>query len=193
MQVSLSVQVLPEPALQVPALQTSLRVHLLPSSQALVLASNLHPMAAAQLSVVHALLSLHTGADPPTQPPPEQVSPVVQRLLSLHGELLLTVLQPPAGSQLSVVHSLPSSQPTVTGPAQLPPLQMSPDVQALLSLHTALLLALTQAPVAGLQLSLVHGLLSVQVFLAPGVQLLLAHRSGAVQASLSEHPAVFPT
>ena len=192
-QLSLSLQSWGVPGVQAPLLQLSLAVHLLPSSHGLVLASNLQPTAAAQLSVVQALLSLQTGAAPPTQLPPAQVSEVVHKLLSLQGELLLTSLQPVAGSQLSDVHSLPSSQLTAMGAVQPPPLQMSPLVQALLSLQIALLLALLQAPVAMLQLSVVHGLPSEHVFLAPDAHLPAAQTSGAVHASLSEHPLVLLT
>ena len=69
--------------------------------------------------------------------------------------------QPPAVSQLSAVHALPSSQLGAGPPAQAPPLQVSAVVQALLSLHEAVLLVCTQ-PEAGLQLSSVHTLLSLQ-------------------------------
>ena len=63
---------------------------------------------AAQLSVVHALLSLHAkGA--PTQVLFEQTSPVVQPLPSSHAALLLTREQAPA-VHVSSVQGLPSPQ-----------------------------------------------------------------------------------
>ena len=75
-----------------------------------------------------------------------------------------TWLQPPAVSQLSAVHALPSSQSGGGPPLHDPPLQVSLVVQALPSVHGALLLAYAQ-PVAGLQASSVQGLPSVQAAL----------------------------
>ena len=70
-------------------------------------------------------------------------------------------MQPEDGSQVSVVQTLLSLQ--ITGPPglQRPPPQVSPVVQAFPSLHGAVLFVWTQ-PVAGSQLSSVHGLLSLQ-------------------------------
>src|SRR5262249_31445678 len=72
---------------------------------------------------------------PPTQAPaPLQVSLVVHALPSLQAPVLFRCLQPVAGSQESVVQALPSLQ--LTGvPPQAPFAQMSPLVQALLSLQ----------------------------------------------------------
>src|SRR5512140_338424 len=64
---------------QTPFWQTSLTVHGLPSSHALVLFVKTQPVTGSQVSVVQTLLSLHTTGVPLHVPPP-QVSPVVQAL-----------------------------------------------------------------------------------------------------------------
>jgi hypothetical protein len=82
-------------------------------------------------------------------------------LLSLHGLVLFVCTQPVDGLQVSVVQTLLLLQLGGGPPTHWPPLHASPVVQALLSLHGALLLVKTQ-PVAGLQVSLVQTLLSLQ-------------------------------
>ena len=76
-------------------------------------------------------------------------------------------MQPVAGLQLSVVHTLLSLHIVAAPETHTPPPQTSPVVQALPSLHALELLAKTQAPVAGLQLSVVHTLLSLQTTAPP--------------------------
>ena len=66
-------------------------------------------MAGSQLSVVHALLSLHTVAAPERHVPNAHTSPVVHALPSSQAFVLLAKTQPVAGLQLSVVQPLPSS------------------------------------------------------------------------------------
>jgi hypothetical protein len=79
--------------------------------------------------------------------------------------VLFAWAQPVAGSQLSVVHTLASSQ--LTGePAHVPLTQTSPVVQAFASEHAAVLLVCTHPP-TGSQLSVVQGLLSLQFAAAP--------------------------
>jgi hypothetical protein len=114
---------------------------------------------------------------------------VVHASPSLHGAVLLVVTHPDAGLQLSSVQTLPSLQLSGGPPAQAPPLQASFVVQALPSLHGALLFTNTQ-PLAGLQLSSVHVLLSLQVTAGPGTQAPPLHVSLAVQAFPSLHEAV---
>jgi glyoxylate utilization-related uncharacterized protein len=97
------------PPTHTPAEQVSLVVQVLPSLQGAVLLVKTHPVAGAQVSSVHGLLSLHTSAAPPTQTPAEQVSLVVQALPSLHGAVLLVKTHPVAGLQASSVHTLKSS------------------------------------------------------------------------------------
>src|SRR2546422_6572961 len=137
------------------------------------------PLAGLQLSVVHTLWSSQLGGGPPTHVPPLQVSFVVQALPSLHGAVLFGWMQAPplhtssvqtlpslahgavlfvwtqpvAGLQLSVVQTFPSSQLGAGPPTHVPPLQVSFVVQALPSLHGAVLCVCVQ-PVPGWPLSL---------------------------------------
>jgi hypothetical protein len=135
---------------------------------------------------VQGLLSLHTIAVP-AQTPPLQVSLVVHALPSSHEAVLLAWTQPVAGSQLSSVHGLLSSQFNAPVPGwQLPPAQTSPVVQKLPSSHAAVLFAKTQ-PVAGLHVSVVQTLLSLQTTVVPGWQTPPAQLSPVVQALLSVH------
>ena len=128
---------------------------------------------------------------PDVQTPPLQTSPMVHGLPSSQEMILLLCVQPATGSQASVVQTLPSSQSTVgttTLPLQTPAPQTSPVVQALPSLHARLLTANTQ-PVPGLQLSVVHKLLSLQVIPVPA-HALAAQMSPLVQALPSSQIAV---
>jgi len=88
---------------------------------------------------VHTLPSSQLGAAPGTHTPPEQTSPTVQALPSLHGAVLLVWVQPKAGLQASFVHTLPSSQLGGAPPTHTPPAQVSLVVQALPSLQTVVL------------------------------------------------------
>jgi hypothetical protein len=101
-----------------------------------------------QESSVQPLPSSQLGGGPPTHIPPEQTSPVVQALPSLHGAALFVNTQTPLGQELSV-HGLKSShwllwlhsmQPGMGVPAQIPPEHTSPLVQAWPSLHKLVLL-----------------------------------------------------
>jgi len=134
------------PPTQLPPLQVSLVVQALPSSHGSVLSVCVQPVAGLQLSVVHTLPSSQFRAAPPTQTPPLQVSLVVQALPSLHDTVLFVCVQPVAGLQPSVVHTLPSSQFGAAPPTQTPPLQVSLVVQALPSLHGAVLFECVQTP-----------------------------------------------
>jgi hypothetical protein len=164
-------------------------VHAFPSLHAAVLFVNTQPVAGLHVSVVHALLSLQTTAAPAWQTPPPHVSPAVQALPSLHAAVLFVNTQPVAGLQLSVVHGLLSLHTTAVPALQTPPPHVSPAVQALPSLHAAVLFVKTQ-PVAGLQLSVVHGLLSLHTTAVPGLHRPPPHVSPAVQALPSLHAAV---
>jgi hypothetical protein len=139
-----------------------------------------------QESSVQGLLSLQLGAGPPLHVPPPHVSFVVQALPSLHGLVLLTWTQPPgtpkaAGLQESFVQGLLSSQLSGAPPLQVPPPHVSFVVQAFPSLQGAVLFAFTQ-PVAGLQESSVHELLSLQLGAGPPLQVPPPHVSFVVQA-----------
>jgi hypothetical protein len=144
---------------QAPPLQVSPTVQKAPSSHGAVLAVCVQPLAGAQPSVVHGLPSLQLGAEPPTQLPPLQVSPVVQAFPSSQGAVLGVCTHPLAGLQLSFVHTLPSLQLGAGPPPQLPPLQVSLVVQAFPSLQGALFGTWVQ-PVAGAHPSVVQPLAS---------------------------------
>ena len=173
---------------QTPFLHASPTVQLLLSEQVAVLFACRQPLAGSQESVVHGLPSSQARVLPGWQAPAAQASPVVQTEPSEHGKLLLPCAQPPVGSQLSAVQGLPSSQGIWVPGAHAPPAQLSPEVHALLSVHGALLLTVTQ-PLPGLQLSSVHRLPSSHVWAAPDVQAPPAHTSPTVQALPSVHGA----
>ena len=148
---------------------------------------NLHPVDRSHVSVVQALLSLHSFPEPAKQIPPEHVSPVVQALPSLQVNVLFALTQPVEVLHESFVQALPSSQVKVAPAAQLPPEQTSGVVHALLSLH-ALELFVNLHPVVASQLSLVHALLSPHALTEPAWQLPPLHASLSVQALPSLHP-----
>jgi len=75
----------------------------------------------------------------PAQTPPPHTSLLVQATPSSHDEVLLAFWQPEAGTQVSVVHTLPSLQLGAAPPTQVPPAQVSLVVQALPSVHGAVL------------------------------------------------------
>ena len=155
--------------------QNSVPLHLLPSSWLAQSASTAH----AQVFV------------PAVQVPAVHVSPVVHGLPSSQLSALLACTQPVLLLQVSVVQVLLSLQNVAaltSVPAQLPALQASLLVHALLSLQLRLLLVKTQ-PLPGAQLSVVHKLLSVQVMPVPA-QALLLQRSLLVQALPSSQTAV---
>jgi hypothetical protein len=119
-----------------------------------------------------------------------QVSPTVHAFPSLQGAVLLSLTQPEVGLQPSSVHGLLSLQLSAPVPGwQLPPLQASPVVQALPSLHGAVLLV-KMHPDVGLQVSSVHGLLSLHTNDVPGLQIPPPQVSPVVQAFPSLHGAV---
>jgi hypothetical protein len=163
----LSLQLVAGPPWHVPPPQVSPVVHALPSSHGAVLFVATQPLAGSHESSVQGLPSSQTTAVPGWHDPPPQASPVVHALPSSHGLVLLVKTQPDAGLQVSVVQALLSLQTTGTPGRQAPPPQVSPVVQALPSLHGLVLLVKTQ-PVAGLQVSVVHALLSLQTVAAPG-------------------------
>jgi hypothetical protein len=68
------------------------------------------PVAGLHESVVQTLPSSQLVADPLTQAPPAQVSPVVQAFPSSQDAVLLVWEQPVAWSHASLVQGFPSSQ-----------------------------------------------------------------------------------
>lgn len=79
----LSLQTFGVPGLHEPPAHASFRVHALPSLHEAVLFVNTQPLDGLHESLVHAFPSLQLSAPLPTHCPPEQVSVVVQALLSL--------------------------------------------------------------------------------------------------------------
>ena len=135
---------------------------------------------------MHGLPSLQASALLPPQTPLAQMSPVVHALSSLHGSLLSLVTQPVLALQLSSVHKLPSLHALALPGMQAPPSQASFSVQTLPSLQVPVLATKVQ-PCWASQLSVVHGLPSLQVGPLPGTQAPDLHMSPMVQALLSSH------
>jgi hypothetical protein len=115
-QALLSLQFTSWPGLQLPPTHTSPLVQALLSEQGAVLFENTHPVLGLQALSVHGLLSLQVIGAPGWQTPAAHTSPEVHALPSLQGFVLLMLVQPVAGSQLSSVQGLPSSQ---VGPTPL--------------------------------------------------------------------------
>ena len=157
-----SSQPLAAPGLQVPPAQTSPLVQALPSVQVAVLELDLQlPLVGSQASSVHGLPSLQSVALPALHAPPPQTSPAVQALPSSQPATLGVWPQSPLLlSQASAVHGLPSLQALVAPALQVPPLHRSLTVQALPSLHAAVLAGKAHLPLT--QESSVHGLASPQ-------------------------------
>ena len=166
MQPLASLQSRGDPLTQAPPLQVSAVVQAFPSLHADALFVWTQPVPGLQESSVHPLLSLQSGAGPPTHAPPLQVSETVHALPSLHTAVLFVWTQPVTGLQESSVQPLASLQLRTGPPAQAPPLHASPVVHALPSLHAAALFVWTQ-PVAGLQESSVQPLASSQSSCGP--------------------------
>jgi hypothetical protein len=118
----------------------------------------------------------------------------VQAFPSSQTAALFVWTQPLAGAHESFVHTLLSLQLNVPTPGwQLPPLHVSPTVQAFPSSHAAVLFAWTH-PTAASHESVVQALLSSQSGApAPGWQLPPAHASPTVQALPSSHVAALLT
>ena len=89
------------------------------------------PVAGLQESLVHGLPSSQLAATPGTQVPPAQASPMVHALPSVQASVVWACTQPAAGSHVSAVHGLPSSQFAPEPAMHAPFTQLSPNVQAL--------------------------------------------------------------
>ncbi len=148
-----------------PPLHTSANVQALPSLQDAVFGVKVHPVAGLHPSSVQPLPSLQTRGKPGLHTPPPQVSPVVQRLPSSHGAVLLLRLQVPSPLHASFVQTLPSSQEYGV-PAQLPPEQVSAVVHGSPSSHAPERGVWVQPP-APSQASAVHGFPSSQEYGTP--------------------------
>src|SRR5262249_53686900 len=175
-------------------------------------------LVSSQLSLVQAFPSSQLRGTPPEHDPPWHASLTVQNWPSSHpapsasagwGQvpaehppavpgvpssaplpLRLVKTQPGAGSQVSVVHSLPSLHVRGAPGWQVPaPSQVSFSVQALLSLHAVPAPAgvCGWQPPVGSHGSSVQGLLSLQLRGAPGTHVPLAHRWLPLHPFPSEH------
>src|SRR5438105_2359396 len=98
--------------------------------------------------------------------PALHTSGAVHALPSLHGAVLFVKTQPLAGLQVSLVQTLPSLQVSGAPPTHGPAEHVSFVEQALPSLHGLVLFVKTQ-PLAGLQVSVVQTLPSLQASGAP--------------------------
>ena len=157
--------------LHAPAVQTSPLVHSELSLQVAVL------LTCWQVPLVHASLSLHKA--PGWQPLPQ----------FWIGANWQAPPPPPAATQASVVHALPSLHTTAM-PVQTPFLQLSCVVQPVLSLQLPVLSATdAHLPVLASQASVVQARPSSQTVDLPATHLAAAHRSPVVHKLPSSHVA----
>ena len=182
----LSLQLRAEPGWQLPPLQWSPTVHLLPSLHEAELFAFTQPTAGLQESVVQMLLSLQFGGLLPTQLPLMHLSTVVHLSLSSQGLLLLVCTQPLPVSHVSMVQMLLLLQFGGAPPTHWPPTHLSFVVHALPSLQAIVLLAFLH-PVAGTHESVVHRLLSLQSGAGPPAHEPPLHLSLVVHALPSSH------
>jgi len=180
----LSLQLVAVPPRHVPPEQASPVVQAFPSSQLAVLLTVSHsPVDGLQESSVQPLPSLQTVGVPATQLPPEQASPTVHAFPSLQVAVLSTCSHTPVdGLQESSVHGLSSLQLVAVPPTHAPPEHASPVVHAFPSSQAAVLFTNSHDPVAGLQLSSVQALPSLQTVDEPGTHRPSRQLSPVVQA-----------
>ncbi len=153
----------PEP-LQAPSQQLSFFVQALSSSHTLPSALVVtQPSSESQASLVHGLPSSHSIAAPATHLPSQHSSPLVQALPSSQPRPLSGVERHPiAGSQLSTVHSFPSSQVGAGPPTHSPFQHLSFNVHLSPSSQSRPLTFFDEHPPAGSQSSTVQTLSSSQ-------------------------------
>jgi len=165
---------------QAPSRHASPVVQTFPSSHAALLAVLAQPVATLQESSVHGLESEQLSPTP-AHTPSAHPSITVQALPSSQPMPLATCSQPVAGLQASCVQGFASLQSGLAPARQLPLLQTSPPVHALPSSQLTVFGACTH-PLAALQLSSVHKLLSSQSIGAPPTHAPAVHVSPPVQA-----------
>jgi hypothetical protein len=171
----------------------SVSVQALPSLQALVSSGvKTQPLPPLQVSSVHDKPSLQLKLPEPIQAPLlSQASVGVHKLLSVQLAPFRVALPglvqvPVLVLQLSKVHGLLSLQLLLVVKVQLPPTHLSTSVQALPSLQVLLSSLAKAQPVRALQLSSVHGLLSLHANAPLPIQAPLAlHVSVGVHRLLS--------
>jgi len=180
------------PGTQVPApSQVSVVVQALPSLHERVCGMFTQPLAELQVSSVHWLPSLQSRGPPEMHEPALHMSLTVQALPSSQAIATLTCSQPVATSHESWVQTLPSLQLSAGPGMHEPALHVSVVVHALPSEQARVWFVLTQ-PLAGLQVSSVHWLPSLQSGAAPGThEPAPSHTSSRVQALPSEQGRVW--
>jgi hypothetical protein len=135
-----------------PPAQLSLIVQLLPSLHGPPLLAGMasqSPVDMLHVPTLHALLSEVQSTGVPAHVPEEQMSPVVQRLPSLHipPSFVGTASHiPVAGLHVPTLQVLVRNEQSTGVPAQTPPPQTSPVVQLTPSLQEAVLLMFWQTP-----------------------------------------------
>jgi hypothetical protein len=152
------------------------------------------PLTGLQLSVVQTLLSLQLSAVPAAHVPLWQVSAPLQTVPSRHDVPLATFVceQPKTGSQASVVQTFESLQLRAVPAVQVPPWQVSAPLQMLVSAHAVpLRTGVLLHPVTGLQLSVVHTLLSLQLSAVPPAHEPFWQVSAPLQTLASVHDEPF--
>jgi hypothetical protein len=164
-----------------PAEQASAVVQALPSLQGAELLTCTHPVAGTQRSSVQGFPSVQSAGISPRQVPNMQLSSTVQAFPSSQGAALNTWTQPLAGLHVSSVQTFPSPQLRAGPPTHAPPPQWSFVVQALPSLHGAVLFVCTH-PVAGAHESSVQTFPSLQFGAGPPTHAPPEHVSLVVQA-----------
>jgi len=163
-----------------PRLQTS-NVHGLLSMQSAFVAQGrqpgmavwTQPLTALHVSVVQALPSLQLRGDPGAQIPAWHVSAPLHTLPSLHEVPFATAMcwQPVTGSQASVVQRFKSSQLRAAPDVHTPDWHVSAPLHTLPSLHEVPFAStVCRHPLSGSQVSVVHGLLSLQLSAVPAMQ-----------------------
>jgi hypothetical protein len=171
----LSLQLGAVPGVQVPAWHVSAPLQTVVSAQLVPFATLTcwQPVTGSQLSVVQTFESLQLRAVPAVHTPPWQVSAPLQMLVSAHEVPFKRGVfwQPKLGSQLSDVHTFESLQLSGVPAVHVLLWQVSAPLQTLPSLHAVPFATPANAhPVAGLQVSVVQGLLSLQTSAVPAVQ-----------------------
>jgi hypothetical protein len=162
-----SLQLSARPATQKDPRQVSLPLHTLPSGHGVPpgTVTKAQPLAGLQPSVVQALPSLQTSGVPPLHVPLWQLSAPLQALPSRQGVPLArgAFAQPKTALQVSPVHGLPSPQASGVPAAQAPAWQVSLPLQTVPSAQgVPLSIGVCAHPLAGVQVSVVHALASLQ-------------------------------
>jgi hypothetical protein len=158
----------------------------LPQAKPLAAAASFtQPVAGSHESTVHAFPSSQATGEPGWQEPSEQVSPVVQALLSEQEfELSAVNTHPLTGSHVSSVQALPSAQ--AMGVPMHAPFAQASVVHALLSEQEFVSSGVNTHPLAGSHVSSVQTLLSSQLGAGPPAQSPATQASAVVHALLSE-------